>query len=166
MESVKPTIASTRSRQNIQRQNYAPDEDEVEEIGNLYQARIPRTFSPLTYPKCQARQILIALLNYFRAGQKDRRRKRLLSLHQQRKNSTLRGRPIRPTDRNHTLKLPSETSAAVSENPDDPGLGPKAYDMKVLGILNQVVQEPVVRIEKKDIPLPTGYNHDTANWRR
>ena len=71
MESVKPTIASTRSRQNIQRQNYAPDEDEVEEIGNLYQARIPHTFSLLTYPKFQARQILIALLNYFRAGQKE-----------------------------------------------------------------------------------------------
>ena len=46
--------------------------------------------------------------------------------------------------------------AAASENPDDPGLGPKAYDMRVLGILNQVVQEPVVRIEKKDIPLPLG----------
>ena len=28
--------------------------------------------------------------------------------------------------------------------------------MRVLGILNQVVQEPVVRIEKKDIPLPLG----------
>ena len=40
LESVKPTIASTRSRQNIEHPNYAADEDEVEEIGNLYQARI------------------------------------------------------------------------------------------------------------------------------
>ena len=46
MNSIKPTIASTRSRRNIEWPNYAADEDEVEEIGNLYQARIPLTFSP------------------------------------------------------------------------------------------------------------------------
>ena len=46
MNLVKPTIASTRSRRNIEQPNYAADEDEVEEIGNLYQARIPHTFSP------------------------------------------------------------------------------------------------------------------------
>ena len=46
MKSVEPTIASTRSRQNVERPNYAADEDEVEEIGNLYQVRIPRTFPP------------------------------------------------------------------------------------------------------------------------
>ena len=71
MKSVEPTIASTRSRRNVERPNYAADEEEVEELGNLYQARLPHTFSPYTYPKCQARQILIALLNYFRAGQKE-----------------------------------------------------------------------------------------------
>ena len=41
----------------------------------------------------------------------------------------------------------------ASENPEQ-NLGPKAYDPKVLNILNQVVQEPVVRLEKRDIALP------------
>ena len=49
------------------------------------------------------------------------------------------------------VKTSTETLAAAS-----PGLGPKAYDMRVLGILNQVVQEPVVRLVKRDIPLPQG----------
>ena len=53
-------------------------------------------------------------------------------------------------------KPQSETSAQPSKTSMQPSEKPRQIDKNVLKCLNQVVQEPVVRLEKQDIPLPVG----------
>ena len=66
----------------------------------------------------------------------------------------------RPTESTYGVKPyhkpQSETSVQASETSVQPSEKPRQIDKNVLKFLHQVVQEPVVHLEKKDLSLPVG----------
>ena len=50
----------------------------------------------------------------------------------------------------------SETSVQPSETSVQPSEKPRQIDKNMLKCLHQVIQEPVVHLEKKDLSLPVG----------
>ena len=97
------------------------------------------------------RQILIPFLNYLESEKKKQKEEPVLPTPAAKDFSTKR-----PTSSTYGQKpyhkgessAVSETSQTTSETSDTPG--------RVLKALNKVVQEPVVRLNRSDMPLPSG----------
>ena len=102
------------------------------------------------------RQILIALLNYFRTYRKEEKKveepgpmSAAKQFNIKRLTEVTYGLKPYHKPQNKTSVQPSETSVQSSEKL-------RQIDKNVLKCLNQVIQEPVVHLEKQNILLSVG----------
>ena len=105
-------------------------------------------FSPWIYPECQARQILIPFLNYLEPEKKKQKEEPVRATPAANDFSTKR-----PTSSTYGKKPYHKAETSETQKPSKTG---RPLDKNILKALNQMVQEPVVHMQRRDMPLPSG----------
>ena len=108
-------------------------------------------FFPIDLPRVSSETNFNSILKLFRAGKKKQKEEPVLPTPAAKDFSTKRATSStygqKPYHKGETSAA-SETSQTPSETSQTPG--------RVLKALNKVVQEPVVHLNRSDMPLPSG----------